>query len=292
MEQTAADTFLALPARFSDYRRSAYVILPIPYDGTASYRAGSREGPRAIIAASQQVELFDEELAGEFHRAGVATLQPLEPLAAGPEQMQQRIYRAARRVLRDGKFLIGLGGEHSISGGLVRAVRAGWRRVSVLQIDAHADLRDSYLGSSYSHAAVMRRVLEMGCGVVAVGLRSWSGAEHRLIRGGKVVALPARECLESDDWVDRAIDALGETVYVTIDIDALDPAYAPGTGTPEPGGLDFYQICSLLRLVTAEKRVVSADLVEVLPIAGQHVTEFLAARLIYKLICYHQAGRQ
>jgi agmatinase len=306
--------FLGLPAALSSYASAAYAILPIPYDATASYRAGARDGPAAVIAASQHVELFDEELGGEFFRAGVATLEPLEPVAAGPEAMVQAVRRAARRVLRDGKFLIGLGGEHGGTVGLIGAVMGPYRELSVLQVDAHADLRDKYQGSRYSHACVMRRVLEGGARVVSVGLRSLcreedrvlraggvglakgkrkggEGKGRRVLRAGEVMAVTARECWESEDWIDRVLEALGPRVYVSIDIDGFDPAYAPGTGTPVPGGLDWYQVCGLLRLVAAEREIVGADVMEVSPIGGQTVTEFLAARLIYKMICYHQGGR-
>jgi agmatinase len=286
--ESLPQNFLALPPKLSAYGKAGYVVLPVPYDATASYRGGSRAGPAAVIEASGQVEWFDEELGGEYVRAGVATLEPVEQVSAGPEVMHEAIRRVARPVVRDGKFLIGLGGEHGITSGLVRAVMGRYRKLSVLQIDAHADLRDSYQGSKYSHACVMRRVLELGADVVGVGIRSFSAEECSALRSRRVTTVTARECGESDDWLDRAIDALGPKVYVTIDIDGFDPAYAPGVGTPEPGGLDWYQVCGLLRLVAAERQIVGADVTEVMPLPGQTVTEFLAARLIYKLICYHQ----
>ena len=160
------------------------------------------------------------------------------------------------------------------------------KRLSVLQIDAHADLRDSFEQTPYSHACVMRRALDLGADIVPVGVRAFSMEEHRFMKRSSIAPITARECFEADNWIDRALDSLTDTVYVTIDIDVFDPAYAPGTGTPEPGGLDWYQVISLLRLVAAEKKIVAADIVEVMPIPGQSVTEFLAARLLYKLICY------
>ena len=285
--------FLDLPPGLSDYARAAYAVLPVPYDGTASYRKGARDGPAAILAASQQVEWFDEELQREPCRAGIATLAPLEPGSAGPEIMHEKIYRAARRIVRDGKFLLGLGGEHGITSALIRAAMGRRRTLSVLQIDAHADLRNSYQGSRFSHASVMRRVLELGADVVVVGLRSLSAECSRVLRsrGAAVTAIYACECLESPDWIERTIGALGPRVYVTVDIDGFDPAYAPGTGTPEPGGLDWHGVCNLLRTVAAERQIIGTDVVEVAPIAGQHTTEFLAARLAYKLIAYHHSSR-
>ncbi len=282
------DNFLGLPARYSGYDRARFAVLPIPYDSTTSFQAGTREGPAAIIAASQQVELFDDELEGEFFAAGVATLDPLAPHMAGPRAMHDEIFAAARRVVRDGKFLFGLGGEHSITSALVRAVMTRHKKLSVLQIDAHLDLRNEYEGTPYSHASVMRRIRDLGCPIVPVGIRNISREEHGFVKKASINVVTARQCHLDDDWVDRVLDGLGDTVYVTIDIDGFDPAYAPGTGTPEPGGLDWYQVTGLLQLVAAEKNVVGADIVEVLPIPGQRVTEFLAARLAYKLIAYVQ----
>jgi agmatinase len=232
------------------------------------------------------VELFDEEVEAECYTAGVATLDALMPHMGGPQQMHEDIFRAAKRIVRDGKFPLSLGGEHSITSGLVRAVAAKHKKLSVLQIDAHLDLRDEYEGTKYSHASVMRRVLDMGVTVVPVGIRNVSREEHAFCRKTGIEPITARRCHMDDDWIDEALGRLSENVYVSIDIDGFDPAYAPGTGTPEPGGLDWYQVTGLLRLVAAEKRVVGADVVEVMPIPGQAVTEFLAARLAYKLICY------
>lgn len=281
--------FLGLEARHTAYERSRFAVLPVPYDATTSYNVGTRNGPAAIINASCQVELFDEELGGEFHKAGVATLPPVEPVGAGPAAMHDAIFRAARKPVRNGKFLLGLGGEHSVTSGLVRAVQTKHRRLSVLQIDAHPDLRASYHGTPYSHASAMRRVYDLGCAVLPVGIRAISPEDHRFMKSAGIAPITARRCHESDDWVDEVLNRLGSDVYITIDIDGFDPAYAPGTGTPEPGGLDWYQVIGLLRLVAAEKRVVAADIVEVMPIPGQSVTEFLAARLGYKLMAYVQA---
>ncbi len=282
------NNFLGLPGNESDYASAKYAVLPIPYDSSASFKVGTREGPSAIISASQHVELFDEELRDECHTCGIATLDPLWPNMAGPEAMHADIFKVARSAVRDGKIVLGLGGDHSITSALVRAAMTKHKKTSVLQIDAHADLRDSFEQAKYSHASVMRRVHEMGVPIVSVGLRAWSKPEDRYMRRSDITPITARECLDDDDWVDRAIDGLTDTVYVTLDIDGFDPAYAPGTGTPEPGGLDWYQVTSLLRLVAAEKRIVGADVVEVMPLPGQAVTEFLAARLMYKLICYNE----
>ena len=285
------DNFLGLPPQQSDHRLARYAILPVPYDGTVTFQPGTRLGPRAVIAASQQVELFDEEYGREFVDRGIATLPPLESVSAGPAEMVKETYHAARRVVRDGKFLISLGGEHSITSGLVRAVLERHKKLSVLQIDAHADLRDSYQGSPYSHACVMRRVLEMGVPFIAVGVRSYSLEEHRFMKKRKIVPITPRRIREDPDWIVDVVDLLSERVYVTIDIDGFDPAYAPGTGTPEPGGMDWFQVCDLLKATALNRTIVAADVVEVAPLPGSAQTEFLAARLIYKLIAHIDAKK-
>ena len=283
---TVPNNFLGLEPEASDYERARFAVLPVPYDATASYRSGSRDGPAVILQASQQVELFDEELSGEFHTAGIATLDPVEPDARGPEAMHEALFKHARTIVRDGKFLLSLGGEHSISSALVRAIMSKHKKVSVLQIDAHADLRQAYHGTPFSHACVMRRIVELGAPIVPVGIRNISREEHRFMKRAKITPITARACTTDSDWIDRAVDRLGNEVYVTIDMDGFDPAVAPGTGTPEPGGLDWYQVTGLLRRVAEKRRIVGADIVEVLPIPGQVVTEFLAAKLAYKLISY------
>lgn len=284
MGQAIPDNFLGVDARTAAYARARFAVLPIPYDATTSFGVGTRDGPRAIITASQQVELYDEALGRESLRGGIATLDPLPPDARGPAEMLARVHAAARKVVRNGKFLLALGGEHSISSALVRAVRARHRRLGVLQIDAHADLRDEYQGSPYSHACVMRRIHDLGVPAVGVGVRNYSRAEARFIRSAGKLVVSARECRADSGWIDRVVDALPHEVYVTIDIDGFDPAYAPGTGTPEPGGLDWYQVTDLLAAVARRRRVVAADLVEVRPLPPGTVTEFLAARLLYRLV--------
>ncbi|HEY3244145.1 MAG TPA: agmatinase [Phycisphaerae bacterium] len=292
------NNFLGLPKRFSDYARARFAILPIPYDATTSYMSGTRLGPAAIITASQQVELYDHELDAEFHKCGIATLEPLMPEYGDPRHMHELIYRTAQQCIVDGKFVFGLGGDHSVTSALVRAAAQQQRKskirggLSILQIDAHTDLRDSYEGTLWSHAAVMRRCLDYADTLQAVGIRSVSLEEAQFMRAAGITPVFARDTFESDEWIDRVVNKLGEAVYVTIDIDGFDPAFAPGTGTPEPGGLDWYQVTSLLRIVAAEKRIVGADIVEVFPIGGEAVTEFLAARLAYRLICFIQAGEK
>jgi len=284
-------TFLDLDAGLADYQAARFAVLPVPYDGAVSFMSGARHGPAAIIAASAHVEEFDEELCAEYHEAGIATLDAVEANPAGPAAVHEDIFGAARRVVDDGKFLFGLGGDHSVTSGLVRAGMTRHPTLSVLQIDAHPDLRDSYEGTPFSHASVMRRVHDFGAKIVPVGIRSISKGDYDFMHAAGITPITARQCATSDEWIDRAVSALGDTGYVTIDIDGFDPAFAPGTGTPEPGGLDWYQVTGLLRRVAEKRTVVAADVVEVLPIPGQVVTEFLAARLAYKVMSYVQAAR-
>jgi len=284
------DNFLGLPPSQSDPRRARYAVLPVPYDATTSFQTGARWGPRAVITASQQVELFDAEYGREFVAPGIATLDPVEPIA-DPAAMHEAVYQAARRPVEQGRFLIGLGGEHSITSGLVRAVLRRHPKLSVLQIDAHADLRAEYHGTPFSHAAVMRRVLEFGARHVAVGIRSFSREEHRFMKAQGMEPWSPARIRREPDWVEAVVAGLGEEVYITIDIDGFDPAAAPATGTPEPGGLDWWQVNDLLRAVARRRTVVAADVMEVSPQPGGMQTEFLAARLIYKLIAHVEAAR-
>ena len=284
---TTPPTFLDLPPEMCDPERARYVVLPIPYEGTVSYAAGTAAGPAAIIEASTQVELYDEELGAECVAAGVATLPPV-PAADAPAVMMDRVRAAAEPLMRGGKFVLALGGEHSITAPLVAAAQEAFGSLSVLHIDAHADLRQAYSGTPHSHASVMRRVLEITPHLVQVGIRSLSKEEADACPD-QVARFITPQIVEDDpNWVERALDGLGERVYVTVDMDGLDPSIAPGVGTPEPGGLSWRQVQRLLRRVAEEREVVAADVVETCPIPGQNLTQFVAARLAYKIIAYTQ----
>jgi len=284
---TPSPTFLDLPPDLADPDRARYVVLPVPYEGTVSYAAGTAAGPVAIIEASTQVELYDEELGAECVAAGVATLPPVEP-ADDPAAMMDRVRAAAEPLMRQGKFVLALGGEHSITVALVAAAREAWGEVSVLHVDAHADLRDTYGGTPHSHACVMRRVLDITPHLVQVGVRSVSKEEVDACPE-QVARFITPQVIEDDpNWVERALERLTDRVYVTVDVDGLDPSIAPGVGTPEPGGLTWRQVLRLLRRVASEREVVAADVVETCPIPGQNLTEFVAARLAYKIIAYTQ----
>lgn len=279
--------FLGLDEANTSYERSAALILPIPYEGTVSYGQGTREGPGAIIHASHQVELYDRELDSEPALSfGIHTLPALAPVISGPEGMVDAITACAEEHLRTGKLLVGLGGEHTVSAGIARAVQAVYGDFVMVQIDAHSDLRDSYEGSRYSHACVARRVLDQGATVVQFGIRSICREEIELIRRESTrLRVYFAEDVHAGQY-QRALAGLvrGRTVFLTIDLDGFDPALVPATGTPEPNGLSWHQVLDIVRIVTQESRVVAFDCVELAPLPGQHASDFLAAKLIYKTI--------
>ncbi|MFB3894125.1 MAG: agmatinase [Phycisphaerae bacterium] len=279
--------FLSLPPELSDPAKARYAVLPVPYEGTVSYKPGTAGAPAAIIDASAHVEKLDEELLRECVAPGIATLPAVRP-AKTPEAMTARIRRRAEGLIRAGKFLLTLGGEHSIAAPIVAAMAEHHGEISVLQIDAHADLRDSYSGTRRSHGAVMRRILEITPRIAQVGIRSFSKEELDACPKQVRNFITPRDIANDPRWIRRVLKLLGPKVYVTIDIDCFDPAYAPGTGTPEPGGLDWFQVTALLREVCARRKVVGADIVEVRPIPPNHTTEVLAARLAYKIIACTQ----
>lgn len=284
-------TFAALPPEFSSWERAGVAILPVPYDGTASYRGGARRGPRAILEASPQLELYDEELRIEPYRVGVTTLPPLD-VVLDPEAMLARVERAVSGVLQSGKFPLVLGGDHSLTLGVVLALKKRYDSLSVLQLDAHADLREEYQGSRLSHACVARRLVERGCRVVQLGVRSLTQEEAEFLE--KNEALTAVYAHELRHDFARALEALAHLrspVYITLDLDVFDPGGMPAVGTPEPGGLNWYEVLTILRKTFEGFEVVGCDVVELCPVEGLIAPDFTAARLVYKLIGYWAASQ-
>jgi agmatinase len=274
--------FGGLDEESSALERSRAVVLPVPYDFSTTYQGGTRWGPRAILSASQNMELWDDEL-GATYRAGIHTLPEVEPTALGPEAMAARVEQAVDWILERGKLPVILGGEHSITAGAVRAAARRFPGLSVLQFDAHADMRERYLDSPYSHACVMRRVRE-SVPAASVGIRSCSEEEAEYLRQHPVPVWSTRAFRAlRGDW-QGILGSLTGSVFVTFDLDAFDPGVLPATGTPEPGGLDWYEAVDLLRAVAAHSRIVGFDVVELAPIPGQVASDFLAARLVYRLI--------
>ena len=279
------ESFLGLPVDASDFDSSQVVVLPVPYEATVSYMGGTRFGPRGLLHASRYLELYDHELELEPHRIGIHTLPELILPDSGPEEALQELRRAFDLLLDTGRFVIMVGGEHSVSGPpiLAHADRTSGSRLSVLQLDAHADLRAEYEGTPLSHACVMYGVVDR-VQLVPVGIRSLTSDEAKLIRDKDIPVVYAHELERGDDWIQRVLDSLGDSVYLTVDVDYFDPSLVPSTGTPEPGGGSWYPTVRLLERVFREKRVVGCDIVELAPIPGLVAPDFLAAKLLYKIV--------
>lgn len=268
-----------------------FSVLPVPYDLTASYLSGARNGPRAIIEASTHMELYDEELGCEPYVAGIETLPFLEPTALGPEAMIKKVRARVQGMLgKAGVIPVILGGEHSITLGFVEALLKRHPKLSVLQLDAHADLRDQYQDSPYNHACVARRIAER-CPVVQVGIRSLSVEEARFLRSkksGNIKTHYAADTLKalSEDRVGALMRGLTDTVCITIDLDVFDPSIMPATGTPEPGGLLWYDVLKILKEAISGRTVAGFDVVELCPMPGSIAPDFLTAKLVYKIMGY------
>jgi len=283
-------SFLGLDEEHGAFDGSRAVILPVPYESTTSYSGGTRGGPRAILEASRYIELYDQEHDGEPGRHGIHTLPAVELTRAGSTEAMgelTEVYGAFLDGIGD-RFPVMLGGEHAISAPAILATAARREgRLSVLQLDAHADLRDGYEGAPWSHASFAYRSLDVA-DFVQVGIRAVSAEEVEVARGREGITLIwADEMWENDAWMDRAIEALGPEVYITFDVDYFDPMLVPSTGTPEPGGGDWYRTLRFLRRVFRERSVVGVDVVELAPIPGFHAPDFLVAKLVYKLLGYH-----
>jgi len=276
-------TFAAIPDEYARLETARAVILPVPYDHTASGLAGSREGPRAIIDASEEMELYDLELESEPYRVGIHTLPEVAPLAGDPAAMIERIDGLVGELLDAGKFVVTLGGEHTVAVGALRAYRRCLPNLSVLALDAHADLRPEYLGTPYNHACTLRRIVEL-CPLVQVGLRSAEREEHEFIRQQNLPFFTVGAYRTLADGPADVAGRLTADVYVTIDLDALDPSEMAAVGTPEPGGLRWEEVTTLLARVAQERRIVGFDVTELAPRLGPFANAQLAAKLIYRLI--------
>jgi agmatinase len=281
--QTIPFNFGGLPRGQSSWEKAQVVFLPVPYDLTSTYFSGSRRGPFAILEASTHMELYDEELGVETAEIGFHTLDPIEAASSGPEEMIRQIGEYAAPVLQANKFPVLLGGEHSVTLGLVFELKKKHPHLSFLQLDAHADLRAEYEGTPFSHACVARRLAELGP-LVQVGIRSLSTAESVFLKGSSVKSFPWHSLAALPGWGEEAVQHLSSEVYVTIDLDVLDPAIMPATGTPEPGGLDWWTITRFLKKVAQKKKIVGFDVVELAPIPGLIAPDFLAAKLIYRFL--------
>jgi agmatinase len=281
--------FMHLDDEDTAFERARVVVVPVPFDGTTCYRPGTREGPQAIIDASRNLELYDAELRRSPYRVGIHTLRAVEIIQGDAAAMVERVEFVTEALLARDKFIVTLGGDHLTSIGIVRAYAKRYPAMSVLQIDAHADLREEYEGSALSSATIMRRVLDVCSRTAQVGIRSLSEPEARLVEERQLPLWLASDIHHQTlqgrrDWIGEVVAQLADEVYVTIDVDAFDPALVPGTGTPEPGGLGWYDVVDLLAAVTESRRVLGFDVVELSPLMEGHVSPVVAAKLVYKLI--------
>ncbi len=271
---------------FSSFDKARILVWPISYEGTVSYGRGTGRGAAAIIDASRNMELYDEETDAEVYKLGIHTLEESPPLET-PERMMSSLYNRAKELVDSGKFITMLGGEHSVSAPVIRTHAEKYSNLSVLQIDAHADLRDTYDGTPHSHASIMARVVkDMRIPSVQVGIRSISVDEARMLNSLPTRIFWAKDIVGRDDWWDEAVDGLTEYVYLTIDIDGLDPSLVSATGTPEPGGLGWYETIGLIRTLARKRSIVGMDLTEYAFVEGQTASAFLCAKLIYKTLAY------
>jgi agmatinase len=284
-----ASVFLDLPPEHADPATAGVVLLPVPFERTSTFGRGSAAGPAAIIAASHELELFDAVLGTEPWRSagGIATLPALSPAGDGAA-VAARLQGEVASWLARGRFLVTLGGEHTSVVGAIRAHIAAHPDLTILQLDAHSDLRPDYQDDSWNHACAMARILDVHSRLVQVGIRSQDGSERTTSRERGLSVFYAHEILAADsageDWIGNVMAACGPDVYLTLDCDVFDPAVLPATGTPEPGGLTWFQVDSLLARLCRERNLAGFDVSELAPLAGLHHPEFTIAKLIYRLI--------
>jgi len=271
-----------LPKQYCEESTAKVVVLPIPYDGTSTWVKGADKGPEALLEASANMELYDIESDSEIYKIGIFTA-PAIKVKKSPEAMVEAVKAKADEYIDKGKFLVSLGGEHSVSIGVIQAHAAKFKNLSVLQIDAHTDLRSSYEGSKNNHACVMARAKEL-CPIVQVGIRSMDVGEKVNLDASRVFW--AHKIVNNNEWMDKAIDLLTENVYLTIDLDGFDPSIMPSTGTPEPGGLQWYPTLEFLKKLIERKNLVGFDVVELCPNPKERSSDFLASKLLYKILTY------
>lgn len=272
-------------------RSARFIILPIPYEGTVSFRTGTKFGPESIIFSSRYMELFDEETNTEPWENGIITLPEITQEVDSPGKMMKKIQKTVRKLLKNNSFIFTLGGEHSLSFPIVLEYKQKYPDLRVIHFDAHADLRKEYEGSKFSHASVMRRILETGCEIYSFGIRSLSKEESDEIQHMKNVHINFAYSCRNQTLIDKAVSLPDGNYYISIDIDCFDPSVVPDTGTPEPGGLTWYEITGFLKKFASRHKIVGADLVELAPSNHYCPSSFLAAKLIYKLIAYICAGK-
>lgn len=274
--------------RTPDFARDRFAVLPIPYDRTATWQKGTVRGPEAILDASHYLEMYDPLTRLEPIEAGVITMQPVE-VAGSAEEMTARVKEVAASLIDAGKTVVGLGGEHSVSIGLIQAHAARYPGLTVLQLDAHGDSRETLQGSRYNHGCVMARAREVA-NIVQVGIRSMDAGEVPAIDPQRIFY--AHDIRRGSDFVPAVVDIVSGPVYLTVDLDVFDPAYVPATGTPEPGGLDWWQVVDVIGAVSRKHRIVGFDVVELMPVPSARASDFLAARLVLQIMAFILAAER
>lgn len=270
----------------TSFDKARAVIIPVPFGKTVSYRRGTEKGPRAILDASDKMELFDEELHREIHRIGINTLALLKVKGLKPKDMVNLVEGRVSDIYRSNKLPVVIGGEHSVTIGAAAAARKRYKDMSILYFDSHYDLKDTYEGSKYSHACVARRLAEIAP-VIEAGVRSLSKEEYDFLAKNKnIKATAMSDMVSMPDWVGTLKQHLSRNIYITIDLDVFDPSIMPSVGTPEPGGIGWYEFLKAVRHIIMDKNVVGFDVVELCPIRGIVAPDFTAAKLIYKLLGY------
>jgi len=275
-------TFAGIPAEYAEKHKAKIALLPVPYDGTSTWGKGADKGPEAFLQAAENMELYDIETDSEVYKQGVY-LAPAVEENESPEAMVNAVHIATKTLIQQKKFVTLFGGEHSVSIGSIRAFNESFENLTVLQIDAHADLRSSYEGSPFNHACAMSEANESS-NLIQVGIRSMDVSEKQVMNVDQVFF--AHDMAQDDFWMDNVLDLLTEKVYITIDLDGFDPSLLPSTGTPEPGGLHWYETLQFLRRVFAKSNVVGFDIVELCPNEAEKSSDFLAAKLYYKMLSY------
>ena len=286
--QKVPNNFLGLEKKYCDYATANIAILPLPYEATTSYGKGTKKGPAAIVAASQLVEFYDEELDRDsIQNFGVATLKPLVFKSHKGTQALNLIEKSVGKILDDGKIPVCFGGEHTVTSPITKAfhTRMG-DDFSVLQLDAHSDLRETYGGTPYSHACVMKRIWDFNKNIVQIGIRAQCMEERQLIVQQAINTFYAKDLHHDAQWMDKAISKLKNKVYITIDCDGFDPSIIPATGTPEPGGLGWFETLEFLRKVCEQKTVIGFDIVELAPVKASPISDYNLAKLAYRLMGY------
>lgn len=274
--------YAGIEDKYTQYRSSAIILQSIPYDGTSTWGKGADNGFEAFLEASENMELYDIETDTEVYKEGVYINPPILE-DSSPEAMTESVFNKTMELLETDKFLTFFGGEHSVSIGIIRAYKEKYKNLTVLQLDAHTDLRESYLGSRCNHACALHEASKT-TNLIQVGIRSLDVCELEHLNKKKCFF--AHKLDNQHIWMDKAIEMMGENVYLTIDLDVLDPSIMPATGTPEPGGLDWYTMMKFLKLVFINKNVVGFDIVELAPLENNKAPQFLVAKLYYKLLSY------